>query len=59
MGKKGIEILGIADFTSGTDHTTHQIATTILNEELEHEQDIEDWIADIQRMKEDIKKLRL
>lgn len=50
---------GIADFTSGKDHTTHQIATTILNEELEHEQDIEDWIADIQRMKEDIKKLRL
>jgi bacterioferritin len=50
---------GIADFTSGKDHTTHQIATTILNEELEHEQDIEDWIADIQRMKEDIKKFRL
>lgn len=49
----------IADFTNGKDHTTHQIATTILNEELEHEQDIEDWIQDIQRMKEDIKKLRL
>lgn len=50
---------GIADFTNGKDHTTHQIATTILNEELEHEQDIEDWILDIQRMKEDIKKIRL
>ena len=50
---------GIADFTSGKDHTTHQIATTILNEELEHEQDIEDWLTDLQRMKEDIKKLRL
>lgn len=49
----------IADFTSGKDHTTHQIATTILNEELEHEQDIEDWIADIERMKEDLKRLRL
>jgi bacterioferritin len=49
----------IADFTYGKDHTTHQIATTILNEELEHEQDIEDWIADIQRMKEDMKKLHL
>lgn len=49
----------IADFTNGKDHTTHQIATTILNEELEHEQDIEDWITDIQRLKEDIKKLRL
>lgn len=50
---------GIADFTNGKDHTTHQMATTILNEELEHEQDIEDWIADLQRMKEDIKKIRL
>ena len=50
---------GIANYTAGKDHTTHQIATTILNEELEHEQDIEDWIADIQRMKEDIKKIRL
>jgi bacterioferritin len=50
---------GIADYTNGKDHATHQMATTILNEELEHEQDIEDWILDIQRMKEDLKKLRL
>jgi bacterioferritin len=50
---------GIADFTSGADHTTHQMATSILNEELEHEQDIEDWLLDIDRMKEDLKKLRL
>jgi bacterioferritin len=50
---------GIADFTNGKDHTTHQMATTILNEELEHEQDIEDWIADIERMREDIKKIKL
>lgn len=50
---------GIADFTNGKDHATHQMATTILNEELEHEQDIEDWMADIERMREDIKKLRL
>lgn len=49
----------IADFTNGKDHTTHQMATTILNEELEHEQDIEDWLTDIQRMKDDIKKIRL
>jgi len=49
----------IADFTIGKDHTTHQMATTILNEELEHEQDIEDWILDINRMKEDFKKLIL
>jgi bacterioferritin len=50
---------GIADFTSGKDHSTHQIATMILNEELEHEQDIEDWINDIQRLKDDIKKFRV
>ena len=49
---------GIADFTSGKDHTTHQMAVTILNEELEHEQDIEDWLGDIERMREDLRKLR-
>ena len=49
----------LADFTNGKDHTTHQMATTILAEELEHEQDIEDWITDLRRMKEDIKKIRL
>lgn len=49
----------IADFTNGKDHTTHQMATTILNEELEHEQDIEDWLTDLERMKEDIRKFRL
>ncbi len=50
---------GVADFTNGMDHTTHQMATTILNEELEHEQDIEDWILDIERMKENLKKIRV
>jgi len=49
----------LADLTNGKDHTTHQIVTTILNEELEHEQDIEDWIADLTRMREDFKKLRM
>ncbi|ACF13860.1 Ferritin Dps family protein [Chloroherpeton thalassium ATCC 35110] len=49
----------LANMTNGKDHTTHQIVTTILNEELEHEQDIEDWIVDLNRMKEDIKKIRL
>jgi bacterioferritin len=49
----------IADFTSGKDHATHQMATIILNEELEHEQDIEDWLTDIERMKEDLKKIRM
>ncbi len=49
----------MAEFTNGKDHVTHQMATTILNEELEHEQDIEDWINDIERMKDDIRKIRL
>ena len=45
--------------TSGKDHSTHQMAVTILNEELEHENDIEDWLADIQRMKDEFKKIRM
>ena len=49
----------IAEFTQGKDHSTYQMAITILNEELEHEHDIEDWLTDIERMKEDIKKIRL
>ena len=49
----------LADFTNGKDHVTHQMATTILNEEMEHEQDIEDWILDIERMKENFKKLHM
>ncbi|HPD34205.1 MAG TPA: ferritin-like domain-containing protein [Candidatus Kapabacteria bacterium] len=49
----------IADFTVGKDHSTYQSAVQILNEELEHENDIEDWLKDIQRMKDDLKKLKL
>ena len=48
----------IADFTSGKDHTTHQMAVQILNVEVEHENDIEDWLADLERMKEEWKKIR-
>lgn len=49
----------IADFTNGKDHATHQMAVTILNEELEHENDIEEWLCDLNRMKEEWKKMRL
>ncbi|HOZ29791.1 MAG TPA: ferritin-like domain-containing protein [Bacteroidales bacterium] len=49
----------IAEFTSGKDHATHQMAVQILNEELEHEEDIEAWINDLDRMREDFKKLRM
>ncbi|MBN1822457.1 MAG: hypothetical protein JXR31_09650 [Prolixibacteraceae bacterium] len=48
----------IADFTAGKDHSTHQMAIQILNDELEHEDDIEAWINDLTRMKEEFKKLR-
>ncbi|MBN1924509.1 MAG: hypothetical protein JW798_01625 [Prolixibacteraceae bacterium] len=49
----------IADFTAGKDHSTHQMAVQILNDELEHEDDIEAWINDLERMKEEFKKLRM
>lgn len=48
----------IAQFTAGKDFATHQMATTILNEEIEHENDIEDWITDLNRMKEEWRKIR-
>lgn len=49
----------IAEMTNGKDYSTYQMAVTILNEELEHEEDIESWLRDIDRLKEDIRKLRL
>ena len=49
----------IAKFTYGKDHATYQMATQILNDELEHEHDIQDFLKDIERLKDDIKKLRL
>ena len=49
----------IADFTAGKDHATHQMAIQILNDELEHEDDIEAWMTDIARMKEEFKKIRI
>jgi bacterioferritin len=35
------------------------MAVSILNEELEHENDIEDWLTDLSRMKEEWKKIRI
>lgn len=49
----------IASFTNGKDHATYQMAVQILNDELEHEHDIEAFLADINRLKEDIKKFRV
>lgn len=50
---------GIAQFTNGKDLATYQMAITILGEELEHENDIEAFLTDIERLKEDIRKIRL
>jgi bacterioferritin len=49
----------IADFTNGQDHTTHAMAVTILGEEIEHENDIEDWLNDLERMKQELRKIRV
>lgn len=49
----------IAEFTHGKDHATHQMAIGILNDELEHEEDIEAWLQDIEIMKRELKKLRM
>ncbi len=46
----------LASFTAGKDHATHQMAVKILNDELEHEDDIETWMNDIRRMKEELLK---
>jgi len=49
----------IANFTNGKDHSTYQMSVQILNEELEHENDIEDWLQDLKRMKDELKKIRM
>ena len=49
----------IANYTSGKDNSTYNMSITILNDELEHENDIEAFIADLERLVEDIKKIRL
>ncbi len=38
---------------------SREMAKTILNKEIEHEQDIEDWINDLGRRKDDFRKMRL
>lgn len=49
----------IAEFTAGKDFATHQMAVQILNDELEHEQEIADWIDDFQRLRQDFLSLKL
>lgn len=49
----------IAEFTQGKDLATYQMATFILNQEIEHEQDLEEFVRDIERLKEDIRNIRI
>ena len=46
----------IAQFTNGLDYTTCDIAKHILAEEEEREQDLQDYLLDIAKMKESFKK---
>lgn len=41
----------LAEMTEGKDYITHQLALTILKEEIEHEQEIEDWVKDLNKLK--------
>jgi bacterioferritin len=45
----------ILRFTSGKDFATYDMALFILKEELEHEQEIEDWLTDIEHIKKELK----
>ncbi len=42
---------GICDLTEGKDHETYRVARKILKEEIEHEQELEDFLADIEEAK--------
>ena len=44
----------IADFTNGKDFTTCDIVKKILAEEEEHEQDLQDYLTDIDKMKKSL-----
>ncbi|MDR0968950.1 MAG: ferritin [Lentimicrobiaceae bacterium] len=46
----------IASYTEGKDYVTHTIATEILAEEVEHEKDLDDFVVDIMRLKEAVRK---
>jgi bacterioferritin len=49
----------IAEFTNGKDFATYQMAVQILNDELEHENDIEAFLTDIERLRTDLLKIKL
>ena len=46
---------GICDLTHGTDYETFRLSRKILKEEIEHEQEMEDFMADFETAKQYIK----
>ena len=42
---------GLCDLTHGKDYETYRISEKILKEELEHEQELEDFVADLEMVK--------
>ncbi len=46
----------LAEYTKGKDFITQQMAIQILKDELEHEQDLEDWLNDLELMKKQFGK---
>ena len=46
----------IADMTNGTDYATHEMAIAILEEEIEHEHDLFDYLKDLKVMKDKFMK---
>ena len=48
----------ILKFTAGKDFATYDMALFILKEELEHEQEIEDWLVDIEHIKKELREAR-
>jgi bacterioferritin len=48
----------LANLTYGKDHATYQMVVSILNDELEHEHDLTDWLNDFNLMIDEIKGAR-
>lgn len=46
---------GLCDLTHGTDYETFRLSRKILKEEIEHEQEMEDFMADFETTKEFVK----
>ncbi len=48
----------IAEYTIGKDYATYRMAVEILEDEIDHEDDIESWMADFRRMREDFLQVK-